>query len=42
MALVDVEKRFKALYFVMLNIPLNILIFKTMGPPLFALLELIV
>ena len=42
MALVDVEKRFKALYFVLLNIPLNILIFKTLGPPLFAVLSLII
>ncbi len=42
MALVDVEKRLKAVYFVMLNIPLNILIFKVFGPPLYALLNAIV
>jgi len=41
MSLVDVEKRLKAIYFVMLNIPLNIIIFKTIGPPLFALLQMI-
>lgn len=41
MALVDVEKRLKAIYFVMLNIPLNILIFKVFGPPLFSLLNAI-
>ncbi len=42
MALVDIEKRLKAVYFVMLNIPLNILIFKVFGPPLYALLNAIV
>jgi hypothetical protein len=42
MMLVDVEKRFKALYYVALNIPLNILLFKVLGPPLFALLQAIV
>ncbi len=42
MALVDVEKRLKAIYFVMLNIPLNILIFKVLGPPLYALLNAII
>jgi len=42
MALVDVEKRLKAIYFVFLNIPLNIIIFKTLGPPLFAVLSLII
>lgn len=42
MALVDIEKRLKAIYFVMLNIPLNILIFKVFGPPLYALLNAIV
>ncbi len=42
MSLVDVEKRLKAIYFVMLNIPLNIIIFKIFGPPLFSLLNAIV
>jgi len=42
MALVDVEKRLKAIYFIALNIPLNILIFKTFGQPLFAVLSLII
>lgn len=42
MALVDIEKRLKAIYFVMLNIPLNILIFKVLGPPLYALLNAII
>ncbi len=42
MALVDIEKRLKAIYFVMLNIPLNLLIFKVLGPPLFSLLNAIV
>lgn len=42
MALVDVEKKLKAIYFVMLNIPLNIIIFNVFGPPLFSLLKAIV
>lgn len=39
MSLVDVEKRLKSLYFVFLNIPLNILLFKLLGPPLFAIMQ---
>ncbi|MAG16310.1 hypothetical protein CMO88_04570 [Candidatus Woesearchaeota archaeon] len=42
MSLVDVEKRLKSLYFVLLNIPLNILIFKLFGSLLFALMTAIV
>jgi len=41
MSLVDVEKRFKALYFVALNIPLNILIFKSLGPILLRIMQAI-
>ncbi len=42
MWLTDAEKRLKAIYFVMLNIPLNILIFKVFGHPLLSLLQAIV
>ena len=42
MFLTDAEQRLKALYFVILNIPINILIFKTIGEPLYRLLEAIV
>jgi len=41
MSLVDVEKRLKSAYFVFLNIPINILIFKLLGAPLFALMQAI-
>ena len=41
MSLVDAEKRLKALYFVALNIPLNILIFRLLGEPVFNLLSAI-
>jgi hypothetical protein len=39
--LTDIEKRIKSLYFSILNIPLNFLIFKFLGVPLFALLSMI-
>lgn len=38
-ALTDVEKRIKGLYFSVLNIPLNFLIFKFIGEPLFLVLS---
>ncbi|HIG98445.1 TPA: hypothetical protein HA231_03410 [Candidatus Woesearchaeota archaeon] len=37
--LTDPEKRIKSLYFSLLNIPLNFLIFKFLGGPLFAVLQ---
>lgn len=37
--LTDVEKRIKSLYFGSLNIPLNFLIFKLLGEPLFSVLQ---
>ena len=40
--LTDVEKRIKSLYFSSLNIPLNFLIFKFLGVPLFAVLSKLV
>lgn len=36
--LTDVEKRIKSFYFSILNIPLNFLVFKFIGEPLFAIL----
>ncbi len=39
--LTDVEKRIKSFYFGSLNIPLNFLIFKFLGEPLFSLLKAI-
>ncbi len=41
MWLTDAEKRLKAIYFVMLNVPLNILIFKAFGHALLSLLQAI-
>ena len=40
--LTDVEKRIKSLYFSSLNIPLNFLIFKFLGEPLFEILRSLV
>lgn len=39
LALTDVEKRIKSLYFSSLNIPLNFLVFKFLGEPLLHLLQ---
>lgn len=41
MWLTDAEKRLKSLYFVILNVPLNILIFRFLGHPLLSLLQTI-
>ncbi|MBI2664239.1 hypothetical protein HYX10_02755 [Candidatus Woesearchaeota archaeon] len=41
MFLTDTEQRLKALYFIALNIPINILIFRFLGVPLYQLLEAI-
>lgn len=42
MFLTDAEQRLKAVYFVALNIPINILIFKFLAVPLYTLLKLII
>ena len=39
MWLTDAEKRLKSLYFVMLNVPLNILIFRFLAHPLLSLVQ---
>ncbi len=38
MYLTDAEKRLKAVYFVLLNVPLNIILFNFLGMPLFTLM----
>ncbi|MBI3036480.1 hypothetical protein HYY73_01835 [Candidatus Woesearchaeota archaeon] len=40
--LTDIEKRIKGLYFSAMNIPLNLLIFKFLGEPLFEILKSII
>jgi len=42
MFLTDMEQRLKALYFIVFNIPINIILFKFLGEPLYALLNVII
>ncbi len=42
MFLTDAEQRLKSIYFIVLNIPINILLFKFLAEPLYALLQLII